>query len=59
MNISLDNRDELMDVETDMLQRYTQESILDDLLPAVPDHSLIAQELEVESRRGGLALYGG
>jgi hypothetical protein len=59
MNVSLDNRDELMDVETDMLQRYTQESILDDLLPAVPDRSLIAQELEVESRRGGLALYGG
>jgi len=55
MNVSLDNRDEL----TDMLQRYTQESILDDLLPAVPDRSLIAQELEVESRRGGLALYGG
>ena len=59
MNVSLDNRDELMGVETDMLQRYTQESILDDLLPAVPDRSLIAQELEVESRRGGLALYGG
>ena len=59
MNVSLDNRDELMDVETDMLQLYTQESILDDLLPAVPDRSLIAQELEVESRRGGLALYGG
>lgn len=55
MNVSLDNRDELMDVETDMLQRYTQESILDDLLP-VPDHSLIAQELEVESRRRGLVL---
>ena len=47
-----------MDVETDMLQRYTQESILDDLLPAVPDRSLISQELEVETRRGGLFSCG-
>lgn len=57
MNVSLDNRDEVMDVEMDMLQRYTQESILDDLLPVVPDRSLIAQELDVESRRGGLCFY--
>lgn len=42
-----------MDVETDMLQRYTQESILDELLPAQPDQSLVAQEVEVEARRGG------
>lgn len=42
-----------MDIETDMLQRYTQASILDELLPAEPNRSLLGQELEVESRRGG------
>ena len=53
LNVSLNPQDELMDVETDMLQRYTQESILDELLPAQPDQSLVAQEMEVETRRGG------
>ena len=42
-----------MDIETDMLQRYTQDSILDDLLPPSPNQSLLAQELDVETRRGG------
>ena len=42
-----------MDIETDMLQRYTQDSILDDLLPPSPNQSLLAQELNVETRRGG------
>lgn len=44
---------ENLDAETDMLQRYTQYSMLDDLLPAQPNQSLINQELEVETRRGG------
>jgi len=43
----------MMDIETDMLQRYTQDSILDDLLPPSPNQSLLAQELDVETRRGG------
>ena len=33
-----------------MLRRYTQQTLLDDLLP--PQPSLVSQELEVESRRG-------
>ena len=53
LNVSLNQQDELMDVETDMLQRYTQESILDELLPAQPDQSLVAQEMETVTRRGG------
>lgn len=53
LNVSLNQQDELLDVETDMLQRYTQESILDELLPAQPEQSLMAQEMEVETRRGG------
>ncbi|KAK8803879.1 hypothetical protein WA588_005769 [Blastocystis sp. NMH] len=52
LNVSLNQQDELLDVETDMLQRYTQESILDELLPAQPEQSLMAQEMEVETRRG-------
>lgn len=34
-----------------MLRRYTQQTILDDLLPQ-SDQSLMAQAVEVESRRG-------
>lgn len=37
--------------EVDMLRRYTQQTLLDDLLPQ-SDRSLMAQTLEVESRRG-------
>lgn len=34
-----------------MLRRYTQQTILDDLLPQ-SDQSLMGQAVEVESRRG-------
>lgn len=37
--------------DVDMLRRYTQQTILDDLLPQA-DRSLMAQTVEVESRRG-------
>lgn len=37
--------------EVDMLRRYTQQTILDDLLPQ-SDQSLMGQAVEVESRRG-------
>ena len=39
-------------METDMLQKYTQQTIVDDLLPA--ESSLLSQSMEVETRRGGM-----
>ena len=42
-----------MDNATDMLQQYTQASILDDLLPANTQQSLLSQEMEVEQARQG------
>lgn len=35
-----------------MLQKYTQQTIVDDLLPA--ESSLLSQSMEVETRRGGM-----
>ena len=39
-------------METDVLQKYTQQTIVDDLLPA--ESSLLSQSMEVETRRGGM-----
>ena len=39
-------------METDMLQNYKQQNIVDDLLPA--ESSLLSQSMEVETRRGGM-----
>lgn len=47
-----------MDNATDMLQQYTQASILDDLLPANTQQSLLSQEMEVEQARNGIGLRG-
>ena len=47
-----------MDNATDMLQQYTQASILDDLLPANTQQSLLSQEMEVEQVRNGIGLRG-
>ena len=43
-------------METDMLQRYTQQSIVDDLLPPESNLPLLSQEMEIETRRGGTLL---
>lgn len=43
----------MMDIEEDMLRRYNQDSILDNLLPPSASQSILTQELEVEARRGG------
>lgn len=42
-----------LDMETDMLQKYTQQTIVDDLLPAESSLPLLSQSMEIETRRGG------
>lgn len=53
MSISLNGENDMMDIEEDMLRRYNQDSILDNLLPPSASQSILTQELEVETRRGG------
>lgn len=42
-----------LDMESDMLQRYTQHTIVDDLLPPESTLPLLSQEVDIETRRGG------
>ena len=44
-------------MESDMLRRYTQHTLVDDLLPSESNIPLLSQEVEVETRRGGTFLY--
>ena len=43
-----------MDMESDMLQRYTQHTLVDDLLPPESTLPLLSQEVDIETRRGGM-----
>lgn len=54
LNISVNRGSSRIDNATDMLQQYTQASILDDLLPPNTQQSLLTQEMEVEQARQGI-----
>ena len=41
-------------MESDMLRRYTQHTLVDDLLPADSTVPLLSQEVDIETRRGGI-----
>ena len=58
LSLSVNRGTSRMDNATDMLQQYTQASILDDLLPANTQQSLLSQEMEVEQARNGIGLRG-
>lgn len=53
LSISVNRGSSPIDNATDMLQQYTQASILDDLLPPNTQQSLLTQEMEVEQARQG------
>ena len=58
LSLSVNRGTSRMDNATDMLLQYTQASILDDLLPANTQQSLLSQEMEVEQARNGIGLRG-